>query len=301
MPKIIITQELGLNKKQIKRLKKLGEVKIYNDLSKSNEEWLERCEEGDIICTGKFGFMDKVYETKNKFFSLPFVNVKWLDREKLKSNNLTISYTPGGNKEAVAEWVIGMMLILMRKLPSYIGIENYSVDEVLEPTTGLAGRKITILGKGNIGQTVGKSCRALKMKVKYFKKGDDLVEVSKNADVIVNCLSTNNETIGLINRNYFNSLKRRPYFITFTDQRVCNDQDLISALDDGILSGAAHDSGSAHIRNVNDPLYKNLLHHPKLLVTPHIAFNSDYANKKVNDIMIDNIDAWIKGQSINLV
>ena len=301
MFKIVVTQNLELSSKQVKRLKSLGEVTLYNDLPSSYEEWMERCKDADIICTGKFGFMQKVYEMKDKFFSLPFVNVKWLDKEKLKDQKITAAYTPGGNKEAVTEWVMGMLLILFRKFPQFIGAKEQASVEILEVMPGLAGKKAAILGKGHIGKAVGKACKLFKMKVRYFQRGDNLLKQVKNAEVIINCLSTNEETIGLLNKEFFEALKKGAYFITFTDQRICNDEELIKALDNGTLTGAAHDAGSAQVGDTNDLLYTKLLNHPKLLATPHVAFNTEYATRKVNEMMIDNVEAWIKGKPINLI
>ena len=51
MVKIIVTQDLGLTPKNIEKLKQLGDLTIYDQLSKTPEEWLERCQKADIICT----------------------------------------------------------------------------------------------------------------------------------------------------------------------------------------------------------------------------------------------------------
>ncbi|MFA6106683.1 MAG: NAD(P)-dependent oxidoreductase [Patescibacteria group bacterium] len=300
MAKIVVTKNLQLLPDQIKRIKSLGEAVIYNDNVFSKEEWLKRCDEGEIICSSS-GFRDEIYELKDKFFSLPFVNVKWLDKKRLKERNITVSYAPGSNKEAVAEWVISMLLTLFRNFSSLTNIENAPVDEVLKETQGLTGKSAAILGKGNIGKEVGKICKAFRMKVKYFERGKNLYQVVKNADAIINCLSTNNETIGLLDGKFFNSLKKGSRFITFTDQRICDDKELLRALEEGILAGAAHDAGSSFVGRTDHPLYKNLLGHSKLIITPHIAYNTDYSNRKVNDMMIDNIEAWIKGKPINLL
>ena len=76
MPKIVVTQDLGLTPKDIEKLKQLWDLIVYNELSKTPEEWLERCRGADIICPGKFGLKtEKTYELKNVFFALPFVGV----------------------------------------------------------------------------------------------------------------------------------------------------------------------------------------------------------------------------------
>jgi len=107
MPKIVVTQNMDFDPDQLERLKSLGDVVIYDDLAKDEDEWLTRCQGADIICTGKFGLKKKIYDLNNVFISLPFVGVGWLDREKLMENNITVAYSPGCNKLAVSEWVVG--------------------------------------------------------------------------------------------------------------------------------------------------------------------------------------------------
>ncbi|MCZ6451772.1 MAG: hypothetical protein O6918_13055 [Deltaproteobacteria bacterium] len=85
-------QNMGFHPNQIERLKSLGDGTFYTDSPKSPEEWVKRCEGADIVCSGKFGLEQRIYDVKNTFFSLPFVGVGWLDKTKLKENNITVTY-----------------------------------------------------------------------------------------------------------------------------------------------------------------------------------------------------------------
>ncbi|MFA5023541.1 MAG: 2-hydroxyacid dehydrogenase [Patescibacteria group bacterium] len=297
--KIVVPQELDLNKEEKERLNKLGEVTYYDHYAATPEEWLKRCQGADIICTGRFGFTEKVYELENVFISLPLVGTGFLDLEKLKARNIKVARCPGCNKEAVSEWIIAMILNLFRGLPN--DINNLEVTDRPEPTKGLTGKKITILGKGNIGSRVGKICKALEMKVKYFKRGDDLIKSIKKADVVVNTLSLNPSTVGLLNKNFFNSFKPGSYFITVTSEKIYDLEELLEALDKNILAGLANDCGSSGFADVSDPFYVRLAKHPKVLATPHIAHHTDVTARNGNKIMIDNIEAYLKGEPINLI
>lgn len=124
MKKIVLPQKMNMFPDQIKRIKKLGDVTLYDDFAKDPKEWFKRCKNADIICTSKFGLQDKIYNLKNVFISLPFVGVGWIDLEKLKGKNITISCCPGCNKEAVSEWIIGMMLSLGRKFPELLNTKK---------------------------------------------------------------------------------------------------------------------------------------------------------------------------------
>ena len=76
---------------------------------------------------------------------------------------------------------------------------------------------------------------------------------------------------------------------------------MLGALDKGILAGVAHDAGGIKVGDTADPFYQKLLKHPKVLVTPHIAYNTDVRARVSYDMMIDNVEAWIKGKPINLL
>ncbi len=301
MPEIVVTQNLELYPDQIERLKSFGDVTFCHDLAKSSEEWLEQCQGADIICTGGFGLKQKIYEIKNSFFSLPFVNVSWIDKKKIKQNNVTVSYCPGCNKDAVSEWIIGMMLNLFRNLPKFINVKDLPKGKIPDFTLGLTGKKVAILGKGNVGSRVGKICQAFDMNVVYFRRGDDLLNCVKDADIVINCLSSNPTTWGMLDKNFFNSLKRGSYFISPSDEKIYDVDALLDALNNGILSGIADDAGGVRAGDCYDPFYARLSNHPKVLATPHIAYQTDVTAKVANDMMIDNIEAWLKGRPINLL
>lgn len=299
MIKIVVTQDLGLNNKEKERLNKLGEVKYFDDLPKTPEEWLERCKNADIICSGKFGLKLKYQELENTFISIPFVATDFLDKNILKERNIKVSNCPGCNKEAVSEWIVTMILNLLRDLPNWINKKES--DSIPKETKGLVGKNITILGKGNIGSRVGKICEALEMNVIYFIKNDNLIESIKDADVVVDTLGSNEVTKGLLDKEFFNSFKKGSCFVTVTSPKIYDVEAMIEALDKEILAGVASDCASIQVGDVNDPFYIKLANHSKVLATPHIAYNTDATNRKSNRMMIDNIETYLKGKSINLV
>jgi len=299
--KIVVTENLKLTADQVNRLKSLGESDFLLGEERSKEERLRKLSEADIICAGSEPIADIIYGLKNKLISLPFVGVGWLDLKKLAANNVKVANAPGCNKSAVAEWIVGMMIILSRKLLKYINIAEVDKRDVLEQMPGLAGKNVAILGQGNVGMRVGKICEVFEMEVSYFKKGDNLRNSSKQADFVVNCLANNNETKNLLDENFFESLKEGVFFISITDTDIYDVDALIKAVDSGRLAGAAIDPAGVGIFNTKNELYLKLRQSPKFIVTPHIAFHTDMTCKTANDIMIDNVEAWVQNKPINLV
>lgn len=299
--KIIVIGSFKLEPGQAERLKSLGEVIFLRDMSGSKEESLRQLSDADIICSESKPIADIIYDLKDKFISFPFVGVGWLDLKKLADNNVKVANAPGCNKVAVAEWILGMMIILSRKLLKYIGIEEMAEDDVMESMPGLAGRKVSILGKGNVGSSVGKICEAFGMKVAYFKRGDNLLKSIQDADFMVNCLAYNQETNGMLGKEFFKSLKSNSFFISITDTEIYDVNALIDAVDSGHLAGAAIDPADIGIFNPKGDVYLRLKQHSRIITTPHIAFHTDMTIRVANDIMIDNVEAWVKNKPINLV
>jgi len=300
--KIVVSEGLRLLPEQIKRIESFGgEVKIYKDATKSKEESMIRYENADIICAESGPIEGIMYELKNKLISFPFVGMGWLEKEKLRENNIKVSNAPGCNKTAVSEWIVSMMILLSKELYPTINHSAKTYAGFPVETRGMATKNVTILGKGNVGRLVGRICEAMGMKVKFFMKNDNLEESVKGADYIINCLARNKETEGMLDDRFFNNMKEGVYFISATSLQIYDIDALKEGLDEGRLAGVAIDLEGISPGDNSDPLYKDLIKHPKVLTTPHIAFNTDVAMKIGNDIMIDNAEAWVGGKQMNVV
>ncbi len=303
MKKIVVTNNQDFTEEQKQRLNGLGDVTYYDSLPKSAEEYLRRVEGADVICSGTAGLRDAYSQLKDVYVTVAFVSVAFVDVNVLRKNNVTLSNAPGANRHAVSEWVMFMVLLMMRQFDTSLNrTETFRKDGSLPPITpGLAGNKITILGRGNVGKHVGELADAFGMEVSYFKRGDDLAETVKDADIVADTLSSNPSTKKLLDEKFFNSMKRGSYFVTVTRSEVIDEDAMLRALDKGRLNGVASDGGSVYVGNTDDPYYQKLLRHPKVHVTPHIAYNSEMSRKMGADIMIDNVEACLHGKPINIV
>jgi glycerate dehydrogenase len=297
MKKIVVTQNFGFTLKQKERLDKFGEVVYFEVNPKTPTEWLERVKGADIIVSESFGLLDNLLNLKNVFITYPFVVLGAIDYEAMRRNNIVLANAPGCNRDAVAEWAIAMLLNLFRKFPYFINNKN----GLLEITKGLAGKKAVILGKGNIGSRVGEICSALKMEVDYFLRGNDLREKTKEADVIFNCLPVNESTKNLLDKDFFFSLKRGAYFITSSRREIFDSKAMLAAVKEGILAGAADDCSNERVGDTQNEYFQKLSKQEKILATPHIAWGADISIERGNEIVIDNIEAWLEGKPINLV
>ena len=98
----------------------------------------------------------------------------------------------------------------------------------------------------------------------------------------------------------FNVLRKGAYFVTTSHHQIYNQDVLLKSLDKN-LAGAAIDLEGTDSGNYKSEAFIKLKNHPKILLSPHVAYKTDYALMRGNDIMIDNIEAFVKGKPINLV
>ena len=302
-PKIVVTNNQYFTPEQRKRLEVLGDVKYYSELPKDAAEYLERVKGADIICSGTAGLQDAYAELRNVYVTVGFVSVAFVDTKVMKKNGVIISNAPGANRHAVTEWILWAMLNLLRKFNTALNrVENYRNDGNLPPLNeSLADKKLVILGAGNIGLHVGKLAEAFEMQVSYFKRGGDLHDAVKGADVIVDTLSSNPSTEKLLDESFFKNLKKGSYFVSVTRAEIADQDAMLQALDSGILAGVATDCGGALVGNTDDPLYQKMIAHPKVLATPHISWSATKSLQVGNDIMIDNVAAYLRGKPQNIV
>jgi phosphoglycerate dehydrogenase-like enzyme len=303
MVNIVVANNQSFTPKQRERLKSLGKVTFYNSLPKNAEDYLERIKGADIVCSGTAGLKEAYPFVKDVYITVGFVSVAFVDLDVLHQNNVVLSNAPGVNRHAVSEWIMYMVLSLMRQFPQFVNSnENFRKDGNLPPLTmGLAGNKMAILGQGNIGKHVEELAKSFSMRVGHFKRGDNLSDTIKDADVVVNTLSSNPSTTKLLDEGFFNSMKKGSYFVDITRDEIVDNSAMLHALDKGILAGVASDCGGILVGDTANPLYQKLLQHPQVLVTPHISYNTPMSMKLGADVMIDNVEAWIKGQPQNVV
>ncbi len=300
MTKIVVTHPMGLSSAQQARLARFGEV-TYHDTHPNPNEWVERCQGFDIICSWITGLREHYSQLHDVFISVPFVGVSsFLDSQIVANNHLTISNSPGSNRHAVSEWITYMLLYAMRQIHPYINITTPVSLPLPTSSVGLAGKNIIILGRGNIGSRVGDICQALGMHVTYFVRGDNLVDKVKDAEVVVDTLSSNPTSRGLLNQAFFASLKKGAIFISVTVGNIVDFDAMIAALDSGQLSFVAHDVMDIKPGDTTNPIYQKLISHSRVIATPHISAFTAVTNQLGNDMMIDNIEAYLDGKPIHV-
>ncbi|MBT3612093.1 MAG: phosphoglycerate dehydrogenase [Flavobacteriales bacterium] len=207
-----------------------------------------------------------------------------IDLKACKEKNVQIGWTGGVNKRSVSEMTLGFMLMLSRNLFT----TSYKLKQMVWDKKGgtqLTGKTIGIIGLGNIGKDLVSllqpfGCNFLVndiIDISDYASHHNLRcvskdEIYKNADIITIHTPLNKETSNLINLETLKMMKSTAFLINTARGGIVNEKDLIFALEQKIISGAALD-----VYESESVLNEDLLLLPNLICTPHTGGNSHEA------------------------
>ena len=257
-----------------------------------------------------------IEKAKNlKYIQLTGVGYDGYDLNKLKKNNIKLCNAVGLNRIVVAEHTISLILALSRFL--HIARDNQLkkywapfISDPLERQSEINGKTVVIFGLGDIGNAIAKFCKNFEMNVIGIKRDtnikseytDKLLHTSKfheavkEADFLVISSSLNEETNQIIDKKVFNNMKETSYLINVARGGCVNEQDLIEALNNNKIKGAALDHLSTEPLDINNPLWD----FENVIITPHTAGETPNYETVIPEILIENIE-HLKNDNDNLL
>ncbi len=302
------------NKLDFSSLNKLGEVTKYED--SNNEEILERVKNQNIVITKELTIGRDLIEKFPpcvKLICEAGTGYNNIDIAAAKERNISVCNIPGYSTEAVAQLVITFILSLSSSLASQLRmIENKNYDNFTKclqvPHFEVQGKTLGIIGAGAIGQQVMKIAKVLGMNILVYNRtfkdlGDSSIKfvsleelLEKSDFVSLHCPLTS-ETRYLINKSKIELMKSSAFIINTSRGALINEVDLIQALENKKIAGAALDVQDPEPPELNNALFdmKNVI------LTPHIGWRCLESRQRLLDFLAGNVEAFIKGKPINII
>ena len=284
---------------------------LEEDFSSSYEQVLEKIHlyEGVIIRSRiplDAHFLEKA---KNlKFIARVGAGMENIDIAKAQELGIKPINSPEGNKDAVAEHVIGTLLVLMNRL--FISSNEVKKGIWLrEENRGeeILGKTFGIIGYGNMGKAVAKrlsgfGCKTIFYDIKPNLSDESATQVSlqelqENADILSLHTPLTEDTLYMIDEEFISKMKKNFYFINTARGKNLKTSALVNALKLGKIKGACLDvleyekTSFENLETKNEDL-EYLLNSEKAIITPHIAGWTHESKIKLAQVIVDKILAF---------
>ncbi|MDD2268660.1 MAG: D-2-hydroxyacid dehydrogenase [Eubacteriales bacterium] len=294
-------------------LETLGEVSFYDLLS--GEEIVKVAKDADAILCNKANIDSFVVNNclNLKYVGLFATGYNNIDLEACSVRNIVVANAPGYSTNSVAQNVFSFILELSGKLSQYNAsvhdgdwIKSKQFSYFPFPIQEIYGKTLGIYGFGTIGKAVAKIADAFGMKViistRTKPKDSPYLVVDKEqlfaeSDFLTLHCPLTPETRELVNKDTLSLMKPTAYLINTSRGGVINESELAAALNGGKIAGAGLDVLTLEPMKEGNPL----LTAKNCLITPHIAWASFEARKRLITLVADNFRAFISGKSKNVV
>jgi len=213
-------------------------------------------------------------------------------------NQIAVFSANEGNRDAVAEHVIGQLITLSRKINTADAeVRNGIWDREGNRGWELQGKTLGIIGYGNMGQSLAKKLQGFDMNIlaydKYAPATHALTDIFEQADILSLHVPLTDETKEMVNQAFIEQFKKPIVLINSSRGAVCSLEALAAGLSSGKLRGLALDvlpnEKLAIWTATEKTLFDQIASHPMTLFSPHVAGWTTESYWKINDALIDKI------------
>jgi glycerate dehydrogenase len=294
----------------------LGEFTVYDRTSPAS--LIERARDADILLVNKARLTADIIARlpRLRFISLLATGYDNVDVSAARQRGIPVSNVPEYATDAVAQHIFSLLLELTNRVALHdaavkAGEWTAAVDFSFWKTSiiELAGMKMGIVGFGRIGRRIAQIAAAFGMEIlaynprpKQVPEGirvvwTDLAGLFAEADVITLATRQTADNVDFVNRELLALMKKSAFLINTARGTLVNEADLAEALNSGAVAGAAVDVVSREPIRPDNPL----LTARNCLITPHIAWASFAARKRLMEQTVRNVEAFLGGNPVNVV
>ena len=317
MMKIIVLDGYGLNPGDLSwdAMSALGDLTVYDRTSPS--DLLARAEGAEVLITNKTLITadDMAALPALKYIGVLATGYNVVDIESAKARGVVVTNIPAYSTASVAQMVFAHLLNITQRVGYYAdenakGRWSGSKDFCYWDTNlvELDGKKMGIVGYGNIGRATARIALAFGMEVLAYTSKDQkdlpqgvkkvtLNELFAESDVVSLHCPLTPVTKEMVNAERLKTMKPNAILINTGRGPLVNEQDLADALNEGRIAGAGLDVLSVEPAVANNPL----LNAKNCFITPHIAWATKEARTRLMDIAVNNLKSYQEGNIINNV
>lgn len=296
-------------------LEQLGETVVYDRTLPS--EVVARAADADVVVTNKVAIDRPLMERlpRLRLISVLATGYNIIDVAAARERGITVCNVPAYSTESVAQMVLAHLLAHTNRVEHYArenraGRWSRSADFSYTdgPVRELASMSIGIVGLGHIGMRVAEIAHVLGMEVfaltgkaagqlpAYVRKST-LEGLLHTCDVVTLHCPLMPETRGMICRDTLALMRPGSLLINTGRGPLVVERDVAAALRDGTLGGYAADVMAQEPPAADNPL----LREPRATITPHIAWASVEARRRLLAATAGNVRAWMEGKAVNRV
>ena len=285
----------------------LGELECFQ--TSDREEALQRAKDAEVLIINKIKVDKELVDAapKLRLICEAATGVNNIDLEYAASKGIPVRNAVGYSTDSVVQMTFMMILSLVgrcRYFDDFVKSGEYSrsglFTDVSKMFFELRGKRLGIIGLGNIGGNVAKVGEAFGMNVSYFSTSGtshskdypsvDLDTLMSSSDIISIHAPYNERTAGLVGAEQLRKMKSTAYIVNMGRGGIIDEAALAEAIDGGWIAGAGVDVFTAEPLPADNPLLK-VRNRDRLILTPHIGWASIEARERLVAMIADNIAA----------
>jgi len=298
------------NLPQLDELKKFGEVILHPFTTP--EQTLSRIHDADIVLTNKVVLNRNTLEQapKLKLICVTATGTNNVDTAFAQQRGILVRNAAGYAVESVAQHTFTLLLALIGQIAYYneyvmsgMYAQNNTFTHLGREYWLISGKRLGIIGLGNIGRGVGRIAEAFGMNVVYHStSGNDrpekypqmsLEELLRTSDVVSVHAPLSNQTRNLIDYNRLRQMKPTAILLNLGRGGIINEADLTRALNESLIAGAGLDVFEKEPLQPDSPLL-SVQNPSRLLLTPHIAWAARETRELLMTMIVDHIRTFVQ-------